>query len=363
MQVTRPEYRNGSQLSEPTACWCDGGSQVSGRQPAPVLAPARRPAAIVLIDKGGDMTRTAVTTTWYGPHLGSTVRTVSTEGSVSRIGRLAGPDDVLVVGARQRGVLPLLLRETLAGHRRVVLVEFIRESPTGWRRATDLPYRLLLRRAVHRLHVLTRGEVERYSRRYGLRDGVAVYVPWPLRPRDEDEQPRAPRQPGKVVASGRAACDWPTVFAALDCAQEPWRLTVVCGSQDIALVGSLASPETTIKSEISPLEHATEVASAEVYALVLRESHASAGHIRLMEAVAAGTPVVATTVSGLEGYALDGETALTVPPGDPATLAATVDSLLRDADLRRAQADRAVLAVESRTFERYFEDLAVALLS
>ena len=46
----------------------------------------------------------------------------------------------------------------------------------------------------------------------------------------------------------------------------------------------------------------------------------------LVEAMAAGTPVVATAVSGIPELVRDGENGLLVPPDDPAALA---DALLR----------------------------------
>jgi len=51
------------------------------------------------------------------------------------------------------------------------------------------------------------------------------------------------------------------------------------------------------------------------------------------EALAAGTPVVSTRVGGTGEALRDGETALLVPPGSPAALAAAIDRLLDDATL------------------------------
>ena len=55
----------------------------------------------------------------------------------------------------------------------------------------------------------------------------------------------------------------------------------------------------------------------------------------LMEAMAAGTPVVATRVAGVAELVADGTSGLLVPPADPDALAAAVARLLGDADLRR----------------------------
>ncbi len=52
--------------------------------------------------------------------------------------------------------------------------------------------------------------------------------------------------------------------------------------------------------------------------------------ISLMEAMAAGRPVIATAVSGSSELVIDGETGTLVPPGDAPALAGAIDALLRD---------------------------------
>jgi glycosyltransferase involved in cell wall biosynthesis len=50
----------------------------------------------------------------------------------------------------------------------------------------------------------------------------------------------------------------------------------------------------------------------------------------VLEAMAAGRPVVATNVGAVADAVVEGETGLLVPPGDPAALAAALDGLLSD---------------------------------
>ena len=52
----------------------------------------------------------------------------------------------------------------------------------------------------------------------------------------------------------------------------------------------------------------------------------------LMEAMAAGRPVVATAVGGNTELVSDGRTGVLVPPGDPGAIARAVGDLLRDPD-------------------------------
>jgi glycosyltransferase involved in cell wall biosynthesis len=58
--------------------------------------------------------------------------------------------------------------------------------------------------------------------------------------------------------------------------------------------------------------------------------------VSVLEAMAAGLPVVASAVDGLEEVVVDGETGFLTPPGDAAALAAGIGRLVEDASLRSA---------------------------
>jgi D-inositol-3-phosphate glycosyltransferase len=73
-------------------------------------------------------------------------------------------------------------------------------------------------------------------------------------------------------------------------------------------------------------------ASADV--VVMPSLYESFGMVAL-EAMACGTPVVASDVGGLSFLVRDGETGYLVPENDPETLAACLGKLMRDPDLRR----------------------------
>lgn len=92
--------------------------------------------------------------------------------------------------------------------------------------------------------------------------------------------------------------------------------------------------------DVAPLLEA-----ADIFALA---SDWEGNPVAVMEAMAAGVPVVATAVGGVPELVENGVTGLLVPAGDPAALAAALTAMAADAPLRRrfSQAARA----RSRSF-------------
>lgn len=72
--------------------------------------------------------------------------------------------------------------------------------------------------------------------------------------------------------------------------------------------------------------------------------------VSVLEAMAAGLPVVASAVGGVPEAVVDGETGILVPPGDAEALAAALRRLLADRELRRRMG-----AAGRRRAERLFD--------
>jgi glycosyltransferase involved in cell wall biosynthesis len=68
----------------------------------------------------------------------------------------------------------------------------------------------------------------------------------------------------------------------------------------------------------------------------------------LLEAMAMGTPVVSTDVTGIPEVLEDGVTGLAVPQRDPSALAAACLRLLEDAELRKTLSVNARRLIEDR---------------
>ena len=74
----------------------------------------------------------------------------------------------------------------------------------------------------------------------------------------------------------------------------------------------------------------------------------------LVEALAVGTPAIATAVGGVREIVTDGENGLLVPPGDPAALADAIRRFLGDGDLRARLTAAAAPSAERFSAERIY---------
>ena len=82
----------------------------------------------------------------------------------------------------------------------------------------------------------------------------------------------------------------------------------------------------------------------------------------VLEALACGTPVVATAVGGLQEVVKDGVTGWTAPPGDAAALASALrDALDKPEDARRRAAAGAAIVRERFDSQHAFDRLAALL--
>jgi glycosyltransferase involved in cell wall biosynthesis len=83
--------------------------------------------------------------------------------------------------------------------------------------------------------------------------------------------------------------------------------------------------------------------------------------LAVIEAQAAGVPVVATPVGGIVENVVDGKTGLLVPPRDPVALAGAIVRILDDPELARALAERARPRVRERYTRQRMVERTLAL--
>ncbi len=86
--------------------------------------------------------------------------------------------------------------------------------------------------------------------------------------------------------------------------------------------------------------------------VVVMPSHYESFGMVALEAMACGTPVIASEVGGLAFLVQDGETGYTVPDGEPDKLCERLSSLLGDADLRERMGDSAAEYAKSYAWDK-----------
>ncbi|HXQ87855.1 MAG TPA: glycosyltransferase, partial [Gaiella sp.] len=82
----------------------------------------------------------------------------------------------------------------------------------------------------------------------------------------------------------------------------------------------------------------------------------------LLEALATGTPVIATAVGGIPEVVRDGENGLLVPPRDIAAIASAIDRLVHDDALRASLAAAAAPSVEELAEPRILRRIVQAIV-
>jgi glycosyltransferase involved in cell wall biosynthesis len=168
-------------------------------------------------------------------------------------------------------------------------------------------------------------------------------------------QARLDGSPPRVIMVGRLAApkDPVTLVRALaGVRRAPFTATIVGDGPDRPAVEAeirAAGLEGVV--ELAGERHDVPRLLADADVCVL-SSRSEGAPLSVLEAMAAGLPVVASAVGGVPEIVADGDTGLLVPPGDAAALAAALERLLADAALRR----RLGAAGRERVRERF--DLA-----
>ncbi|MBI4719410.1 MAG: glycosyltransferase family 4 protein [Planctomycetes bacterium] len=95
--------------------------------------------------------------------------------------------------------------------------------------------------------------------------------------------------------------------------------------------------------------------------VLVQPSHQEGMPLAMLEAMARGVPIVATSVGAVPEIITPGEHGLLTPPGDPALLARTMRAMASDAASRQAMGRSARALAEMRFSTRRFRDGLVAL--
>ena len=234
-------------------------------------------------------------------------------------------DEALPLAVLPRRPRPLVaIAHNLTRHRLVAL-----QRGTRWLRRID------------RLVVLSR-EQERYALGAGVPAEQVRFVHDKVdhrffTPADEGEG-------GYVLAVGSESRDYATFVEAMRRLGVP--AVVVALSQWFGAMDLGPVPDSvSVRSGLSfPELRALYDGAAAVAVPVLPGTRYAAGVNAVLEGMAMRRPLVVSATPGLDGHLDDGDTMLTVPPGDPAALAAGLERALSDG---AASAERAARAGRS----------------
>lgn len=146
-----------------------------------------------------------------------------------------------------------------------------------------------------------------------------------------------------LAAFSRLKWNWPNLRLIVVGSGEPdedsFRIMSERNLQDVILVG-----------RVSDEEKVRYYKSADIYC-----SPATGGEsfgVVLLEAMAAGTPVVATNIEGYSSVITNGKNGLLTTPKDDKALAYTIESLLKGPDIRARLVDEGRRTAESYRWER-----------
>jgi glycosyltransferase involved in cell wall biosynthesis len=176
-------------------------------------------------------------------------------------------------------------------------------------------------------------------------------------------QAQSSRGMPRIISVGRFAYpkDYATLVDALAAVETDYRAILVGEGPMRSAVASDVRRR-GLAARIELLGGRTDVpnllASADIFVL---SSRSEGLPISVLEAMAAGLPVVATDVGGLSELVVDGKTGLLVPPADGTALAEAVQRLLRDPELRRRFGARARLRAEQRFDLMRFREAHIAI--
>lgn len=168
---------------------------------------------------------------------------------------------------------------------------------------------------------------------------MGVTAPHWLAAEQTPRPPRAPRAALRLLFVGRLIALKGVDVLLRACAAQPFALTVVGDGPERPALERLAATLGVAVAFLGPLDTSAKwraLLAADVLVLpsrVLADGRTDSAPLTVIEALTAGTAVVASAVGGVPALLAAGQCGLLVPPDDPAALRAALQRLHEDAPL------------------------------
>ena len=267
-----------------------------------------------------------------------------TEGLRLRRGARTGAFDLIVTHLPYIAAwMSDLVGDDAGGAKRLAFAFNFTDLPSGVQAAR-------MKRAFARLDrftVFSSMERDLYARHFGLPLDRIDLALWGANPPIENPEPRS-IEGAYVAALGGEARDYATFVEAARQTPEtafvaitrPWSL------EGVTLPANVRHFVNLPWSQAWSLVHHAAVA-----VVPLRDELAPNGMVTFVGGMHLGKAQVVTRSAGLSDYAIEGETALTVPPGDPRAMKAAIERLLAAPAVAAAIGARAKAFADQRCSE------------
>jgi glycosyltransferase involved in cell wall biosynthesis len=239
-----------------------------------------------------------------------------------RVARQARNFDVLVLCTAGIEVLVVAaIRALLPLKYRLICVDFLIPKQPWLGRLG----RLLSR--VDAFICIRSGDIDILHTQFDVPRRNCQFLPFPV---TVDATPATDDDEGYIYSAGWAHRDWPTLVGALG--RLPYRAILSAGRVD--LPAGLSS-RIQVLEQCSPERGRSLMRNSRLVALAFEDTHLPSGPLILLDAMAMGKPVVASSVNGTRDYVDDGRTGILVPPSQPEALARAIEHVMTDPSLRR----------------------------
>ncbi|MFY8151969.1 MAG: hypothetical protein ACOVOI_07765, partial [Hyphomicrobiales bacterium] len=183
------------------------------------------------------------------------------------------------------------------------------DLPTGWRRR----FLSWAFRGIDEFVVFSRFERERYAAHFGIPIDKLHFIPWVMdAPVPGSVNPARDLKP-YLCAVGGEGRDYPLLVEAM---QDLPHLRLVIVARPHSLAGVTVPANVMLLTNRPVQETWTIAAESEGMVLPLKTDTTACGHITLVGAQLLGLPLAITRSRGVADYVEDGETALSMEPGD-----------------------------------------------